>query len=312
MCKDKVAIALATYNGEEYLEEQLESLNKQSYKEFICYIHDDGSKDCTKKIIKKYVEIYPDTFKELVFPSCGSAKMNFWEMMKRIDSEYLFFCDQDDVWLPNKVEIMVKQIEKYDRNVPCLLFCDMTVVDRKLNIIAPSFIHYAGFDCRRVHLNELIPQNVAAGCGMVINQALKHEALKCPKVDLIRMHDWWLMLAAVCTGEIHFVNKQLQLYRQHGNNSLGAVRGNGFNAAMNRCKRLLTGIQIRQTRLRIINHQTQASQLYIYYGRKKENDNIIIFFRDITKLGKTKRILGYIKYKIFRNNKRNWWSMLWV
>lgn len=312
MNKIKVAIAMATYNGELFIEQQLQSLLNQTYRDFVCYIHDDGSKDNTVRIIKQYTTNYPDRFIELNFPVCGSAKTNFWELMLRINTDVLFFCDQDDIWMQDKIEKLVSKIVEIDKNVPGLVFCDMKVVDSDLSEIDASFIHFSGYDTSRTRLCQLIPQNIAAGCCMAINRALKEEALRCPNVDSIRMHDWWLMLVASCVGKIVFVNESLQLYRQHIGNSLGAIKDKGFTASMSRVKRLLLGKQIRQTKKRIKEHQIQASLLYVYKGKTVEIDEIIDFFAKIEEKNKIQRILGYCTYKIFRNNKRNWWTLLWV
>ena len=99
-----IAVLMATYNGETYLEAQIESLLKQTYRDFIVYAHDDGSKDKTMQVLEKYVEQYPDKFRLLRYAALKSAKKNFFSLLKKVEADYYMFCDQDDIWLPEKIE----------------------------------------------------------------------------------------------------------------------------------------------------------------------------------------------------------------
>ena len=105
-----VAILLATYNGEKYIEEFLISLQGQTFQNYICYIHDDGSKDRTRRIAEEFEKRDPGHFQILEGPSQGGAKENFLWMLGQIEAEYYMFADQDDVWLPEKIEKSVRTI----------------------------------------------------------------------------------------------------------------------------------------------------------------------------------------------------------
>ena len=108
-----IYILLATYNGEEYIKEQIESLLHQTYQHWTLIIHDDNSSDNTVNIIKEYVKKYPE---KIIFIdddiSTGGAKENFAYLLNKIDKnfDYLMFCDQDDVWLNNRIKLFYKKI----------------------------------------------------------------------------------------------------------------------------------------------------------------------------------------------------------
>ena len=109
----KIYILLATYNGEKYLKEQLDSLFEQTNQHWTLWIHDDNSKDNTVNIIKKYKSKYPDQIEFLDDDiSTGGAKENFTYLLDNIndDYDYIMFCDQDDVWLEDKIEITLKKM----------------------------------------------------------------------------------------------------------------------------------------------------------------------------------------------------------
>ena len=139
-----LSILLATYNGENYLAEQLDSLLSQSYSDFKIYVSDDCSKDKTRNIISDYAKKYPDRIIDLNNEQhFGSAKLNFFSLVEKVDSDLYMFCDQDDVWLPNKVQ---KTIETYnrvdDKEKPVLVHSDLNVVDTNLRILDTSFFHF--------------------------------------------------------------------------------------------------------------------------------------------------------------------------
>ena len=108
-----ISILLSTYNGEKYLSEQLDSILQQSYQNFIIYIRDDGSNDNTLNIIMYYVHNFPSKIK-LVDDKVKhrGAKLSFIWLMSHIESDYYMFCDQDDVWLPNKIELSIDKLSK--------------------------------------------------------------------------------------------------------------------------------------------------------------------------------------------------------
>lgn len=231
MGKIDTMILLATYNGELYLKEQLESLLNQTYQNFICYIHDDNSKDNTKKIIDEYCRMYPDKFFELNYESGHGAVGNFSSMIdyacRFCNEKYIFFCDQDDVWLPNKIEIELielKRIDTCNSEKPILVYCDQKLVDSNLDIFAESSREYLNYDEKSESFKHLVFENCAAGCTIAINRKLLKMCSFVSNTQNVVMHDWILMLIASAYGIVKYVDMPLMLYRQHNNNTLGAER----------------------------------------------------------------------------------------
>lgn len=208
-----VDILLATFQGEKYLKEQLDSLLHQTYPHFQILIRDDGSTDATLDIIKTY----KDPRIKLLATGHLGIKGNFSELMRHSQADYLFFCDQDDVWLSHKIATMLP----YLKGGPTLVHSDLGVVDEKLNSIAPSFWKWAWLQpMKTTTLNRLLMQNVVTGCSMAINRSLLEKSGPIPQ-DAV-MHDWWLALVAACFGRIQPLKEPLMLYRQHDSNVLGA------------------------------------------------------------------------------------------
>ena len=120
-CNEKIAILMATYNGKDYIGEQIDSLLAQSFTNWHLYIHDDGSTDGTDKVIHQYENRYPQHISILNYPSQGGACGNFLSMLENVSADYYMFCDQDDVWLPEKIERTferMKTAEQQHANLP--------------------------------------------------------------------------------------------------------------------------------------------------------------------------------------------------
>lgn len=226
--ENKVAILLATYNGGKFIDVQLQSLKDQTFQDFICYIHDDNSKDSTVSIIKKYTQQYPEQFKFIQYEGSHGAVGNFMSLAHYVrnntNEPYIMFCDQDDYWFPDKIEKQINALKKMSSNAePHLVYCNQEIVDRNLNLIAASGMDYskrkAGIDDS---FKELVFENCAAGCTMAFNRAALEVAIDNYQEGEIVMHDWWFMLIARCFGEISYVDETLMKYRQHGTNTLGA------------------------------------------------------------------------------------------
>jgi len=221
---------MATFNGEKYLVEQIESILNQTYKNWELIIHDDNSSDKTLDILMDYNRKYPekvrilnDTFK------AGGAKENFSYLLENItdDFDYLMFADQDDVWLENKIEVTLrkmKEVEKLNPQKPILIHTDLKIVDESLNIISDSMIHYQKLDINNGNsLLKISLENVVTGCTMMINRYLKKLIYNIPKEAI--MHDWWLAIITLkYGGKISFINQSLILYRQHQSNTVGSVK----------------------------------------------------------------------------------------
>ena len=225
--KRSTDILLATYNGQEYLKEQIDSILAQSNQDWQLLIRDDASDDDTLNIIKDYVARYSDNIKLIEDSGCHlGASLNFQRLLENSIAEYIMFSDQDDVWLPPKIEAtlnLMKATEKAYPNKPILVHTDLRVVDSQLKTIAKSTWRYQrSFPETGNDLSKVILQNVATGCTIMINRKAKTISLPIPKEAV--MHDWWIAINVAKHGKIVYIPDQLVLYRQHHNNVVGAKK----------------------------------------------------------------------------------------
>ena len=138
-----VSILLATYNGEKFLIEQLNSIINQSYEDWTLYIHDDGSSDGTIAIINQYCDQYENIIYLPDLIVHRGAAQSFMCLLEQVNADYYMFCDQDDVWLPYKIEKTYIAMQEKPVDSPVLIFSDLVVVDSDLNIINKSFWFYS-------------------------------------------------------------------------------------------------------------------------------------------------------------------------
>lgn len=233
-----ITILLACYNGKEYLPAQLDSiLTQNTTQPFSVLIRDDGSTDGSQQVLEEYAGRYPGqiTLLEQTTPT-GSAKGNFFALLDAVrqrdlcrPGDYLMFSDQDDVWLPDKVERTLALMEQTQGEpaLPALVHGNLKVVDKDLTVLHPSFFAFQGISPQRCSLTNLLVQNCITGCTMMINQPLFALADKTPPE--CAMHDWWLGLLAAAFGKIGYTTQPLMLYRQHGDNSVGAKNIRDFS-----------------------------------------------------------------------------------
>ncbi|APG75361.1 glycosyltransferase family 2 protein [Lactobacillus delbrueckii] len=214
----KVAILMSSYNGEQYIVEQINSLQKQTFKDWHLYIRDDGSKDKTKVIAKKICKEDPRITLIDDGENLRPAK-SFLRLINEVVADYYFFCDQDDYWLKDKLQVMIDDIERYDNSIPQVVYCNLKCVDQ--NMVPRKY----GFDelIGKISGYNRFIGNDMPGCVMLFNKATRDLAVQYkPNYDDITMHDWWIALIAQVFGQVHFVNQRLVYYRQHGDNTVGA------------------------------------------------------------------------------------------
>lgn len=230
--QNKVAILLSTYNGEKYIEEQVKSILNQSYKNIEIFIRDDSSKDDTRTILKKLdSENGNVTFINADANSNVGVTNSFFKLLMYAEADYYMFSDQDDVWLPEKVEKTLMSMKKIDnQQIPCMVHTNLYLVDSQLNIIGKNIWG----ENVQANFKGLLFTNNVAGCTTMINNCLKAQI----KADLditdkMFMHDWWIALIAAGYGKTAFVEDQTMLYRQHQGNVVG-----GMDGFFNRLQRL--------------------------------------------------------------------------
>ena len=221
----KLAILLATYNSARYLAELLDSLVNQTYRYFTLYVRDDGSTDSTLQILESYQPKFDNMV--ILHDSVTSRRAmgSFLWMLENIDATYYMFCDHDDIWLPQKVELSLAKIREIERdNRPALVCCDLVVTDSNLNTIGPSLWSYMKLRPELLtKLKYAISCNLFTGCTMIINRAARDISL--PISPRAVMHDSWIGLRVLTAGgDVAWIPTPLILYRQHTDNLFGAHR----------------------------------------------------------------------------------------
>ncbi|MDE1163312.1 MAG: glycosyltransferase family 2 protein [Acidobacteriaceae bacterium] len=223
-----IQVLLATYNGARFLREQIDSVLAQSYPAVELLLRDDGSRDGTQAILEEYAANHPGRIR--VLPNDGStghAKTNFLRLLQASTAPYVAFCDQDDEWLPNKLELEMAAMRgleaEHGTQTPLLVFTDLRVVDEHLKTIAESFWKHQLLAEETIdHFERILAQNVVTGCTELMNDALRSLVLRMP--EEAHMHDWWSALCVSSMGHAALVRQPTVQYRQHENNVLGALR----------------------------------------------------------------------------------------
>lgn len=222
-----ITILMASYNGEKFISEQIESILSQSITDWKLVIQDDCSTDSTYEITGQYAAKYPDKITAMRREkNSGSAMNNFFSMLSCADGDYVMFSDDDDVWLPDKIQetlsAMYRLEKEYGANKPFLVHTDLQVVDEELHKISDFMLRRQNLDSRRCGLNNILVQNIVTGCTMMVNQKLAKSAMSAGIPQHAIMHDWWFALIAATFGKIDFVEQPKVLYRQHDKNEIGA------------------------------------------------------------------------------------------
>ncbi|MBF0778583.1 glycosyltransferase family 2 protein [Streptococcus cuniculi] len=217
----KVHILLSTYNGERFLAEQIESIRKQTFQDWTLLIRDDGSSDGTRQIIRDYCLkderiffINPDDTLNL------GVIQSFHTLLKYERADYYFFSDQDDIWLPHKLEIQLVAATACKVEKPLLVYTDLKVVGQDLAVMSESMIKTQSDHANTQLVQELTENTVTGGVAM-INHALA-ELWTGREAHALLMHDWYLALVASAVGNLVYIDDPTELYRQHEANVLGA------------------------------------------------------------------------------------------
>lgn len=224
MSAPSIDVLLGTFNGARHLQAQIESLLGQEAVKFRILVRDDGSSDETAAIIERYRRARPELVARLGDSDKLGVVGNFSRLLSAASAPYAALSDQDDVWAPRKLRILLDAMhdleERYGADTPLLVHSDLSVVDETLRELQPSFWRYSGFDPRRTNLPRLLLKNTITGCASLVNLALIKLALPVPQAALL--HDYWLGLVAAAAGHIGAVGEPLVAYRQHQRNTIGA------------------------------------------------------------------------------------------
>lgn len=242
--KEQIDILLATYNGEKYLSELIDSILSQTYKNIRLIISDDCSKDNTREILDKYKK---EDSRVIVYKqeqNQGYVK-NFEFLLKKVESDYYMLADQDDVWLPEKVE---KSLQKLKAENADLVFGDLEVVDQNLKTIYPSFNDFMLLSrkiqkyIKSYKLNYLY--NCITGCTILAKSKFITQILPVPTTSKYFIHDHWIGIIMSTYGKLAYMPEKYIKYRQHGDNQVGTNKISHKFTKLTRVRELFINVKL--------------------------------------------------------------------
>lgn len=299
-----IAIIMATYNGEKYVAEQIESILASTYQNFELFIYDDGSKDNTIPILRNYEKQYPEKVHVTENESNLGITMNFLHALSRTTADYIMFSDQDDVCKPDKMAVTLKRMKHMEaqlgKDCPIAVFTDAAVVDHNLKILSPSFFCLSHLNPFKTDLAHILMENKLIGCTVMVNAALRKVLQSHRMPREARYHDWWVALIASSSGKIGFIKEATLLYRQHGGNMVG---GAGFLAYF---KNRITSLKNQREAIYIL--ERQADEFLTIYDDilSEKNKELLWHFANLHQMNFIQRRLqilsyGYLKTGLIRN-----------
>jgi glycosyltransferase involved in cell wall biosynthesis len=230
----QVTVLMSTYNGDQFLQQQLNSLYQQTYPNVKILIRDDGSTDTSRDILAS--EQQRQAIEQFAGHDNIGPTRSFFTLLRhaaQTETTYVAFCDQDDVWLSNKIERAVSMLVPVSDR-PALYCCRLEIVDEQLQSLNLSSLP------KKIGFGNALVENIAVGCTMVLNRKAIDLLCQQELPGEVYIHDWWCYLVIACFGDIIFDDNALIKYRQHGSNAIGAA-SNRLGVLKRKFARLLNG-----------------------------------------------------------------------
>lgn len=292
---EKIDILMATYNGEQYLREQIESILCQTYSEFRLIISDDCSTDNTRKIIKEYEKKDTRIVSYFQEKNLGYIK-NFEFLLTKVENDIYMLSDQDDYWLPEKIEHTYDFLKENNAD---LVFTDLTVVDKDQAIINKSFNDLMKLTPKinkTVNNKEFVYlYNCVTGCTLMAKKQFLDKILPIPSNSKHLLHDHWIALVTSINGKIAYLPERLINYRQHGNNQIGAKHKNYQNDSLEEMRNHFINVKLGIFESYIKNPKVFTNEL------KDRNNKVYKYYKMLQKKNKF-NFKGWI---IFHNLYKN-------
>ncbi len=251
----KVQVLMSTWNGERFLSEQIESLLCQTWDNLEILIRDDGSKDKTPDILRQYGADYKNI--RIFLEENRGINGSFFELLKRSDADYVAFCDQDDIWLKDKIEAAVGKLEQ--ETGPALYCSNKILVDSDGKPMAKQ-----DYSRRIPGFCNAVVECICTGCTTVMNREMA-DIIRARLPEHAILHDWWSYLAASYAGKVIFDERAFIKYRQHEENVVGG--GAGFLSQVR-----LKAAYLRKNRGRL---EAQLSDFAELYRGDEEKDALV-------------------------------------
>lgn len=271
---EQIDILLATYNGEKYLSEQIESILNQTHTNFRLIISDDCSKDGTKEIIREYAK--KDNRIKYYFQdrNLGYVK-NFEFLLSTVQNEKYALSDQDDIWEPEKIE---KYLEKMEQEEADLVFGDLEIVDKNLQTIDKSFNDHMSLSkkiekCKDYEMLYLY--NCVTGCTILSKKKFLDKILPIPNESKHIYHDYWIALMVSIHGKIAYVKETYIKYRQHGDNQVGIKKTSQNMKNFNDVRNLFIEVKLDLFKTDVENSKRFPEEIQIRNNKSLQYFNMV-------------------------------------
>lgn len=286
---EQIDILMATYNGEEYLREQIDSILSQTYTNFRLIISDDCSKDNTREILKEYEKNDKRIITYFQEKNLGYVK-NFEFLLTKVENEIYMLSDQDDFWLPTKIEHTYNKMKETNAD---LVFTDLEVVDKDLNTMYPSFNDYMKLTRKiKKYKNSYKLQylyNCVTGCTLMSKRKFLNLILPLPTESKYAIHDTWIACTVANKGKVEYLDEKTIKYRQHGTNQVGTDKiSHGFKK-LDQVRDLFIEVKLGLFKTYVNNDRIFNDEL------KKQNIEALEYFGMI----KDKRYFNLKKWNVF-------------
>jgi len=302
---EQIDILLATYNGEKYLKEQIDSILSQTYSNFRLIISDDCSKDGTREILKEYEE--KDNRIKVYYQekNLGYIK-NFEFLLTKVENDIYALSDQDDVWLPEKIE---KSLEKMRMEDSDLVFGDLEVVDENLKTINKSFNDYMHLT-RKIKkcndYNKLYLYNCVTGCTILAKKKFLDKILPIPENTKHVLHDYWIALITSICGKVSYVEKPYIKYRQHENNQVGVEKTSYKMENFNQIRNLFIEVKLELFETNVRNNEKFPKEVQIL------NNKALKYFTQIRNKDNFNFKGWNIFYKLYKNETFSYFALNFI
>ncbi|SEC35609.1 Glycosyl transferase family 2 [Terriglobus roseus] len=299
---------LATYNGARFLREQIDSVLEQQGIAVHILARDDGSGDGTQEVLAEYASALPNRFEVLQDDvRTGTARGNFGLLLQAATGAYAAFCDQDDLWIPDKLAVsmarMLAMEEQHGVQTPLLVYTDLRVVDERLATVSESLWQSNSLaQAPRPTLAGLLSENVVTGCSALLNRALIDRMKTMPATA--QMHDHWAALLASSLGAMTAVPRATVLYRQHASNVVGAVVGE--KSLGQKIGRFVSEEGVAARRKQYRADRAQAQSLLELYGAEMtaERRAVVEGFLSMWDLPRIERLITTSRLGLWRPDKQ--------
>lgn len=291
--EETIDILLATYNGEKYIKEQIESILQQTYSNFRLIISDDASQDNTIEIIKQYQQ-KDDRIKLFQQEKNLGSNKNFEFLLQNVENSYFMLSDQDDIWKEDKIEKTYKYLQEQNSD---LVFTDLELVDNNLQTINRSFMEYKRLSYKikkyGTNFNTLYLNNYVTGCTILAKKDYIKNILPFPQNTVYLIHDYWIALIISVNGKISYLRESTILYRQHEKNQIGSKTKSDEMQSFEEIRELF--IKVKLEHFNILNQNKE-----IFKTNQQMTDKGIKYYqhlKDIKYINFRNWILFYRLYK---------------